>query len=236
MKKNEFKAGILNQLSCERKNTRNFWKILDKLGQKTNESIFKRSISGSRWVNHFKGLFTAQNRPDIPLSPIDSGCLDFEITSEELEKASYILRPGKSSGIDGISNEMISSLLKTTPKAILTLFNTILQSGKPIATWSTSIISPIHKKGSKGDPDNYRGIALACCMSKFFAAVLNQRLLKFALENGIICENQLGFMPGNRTSDALIILYNLFNKYCVKSKKLMYACFVDFKKAFDTIP
>ena len=43
-------------------------------------------------------------------------------------------------------------------------------------------------------------------------------------------------MPGNRCSDALIILYNLFNKYCIKDGKYIYACFVDFRKAFDTVP
>ena len=150
--------------------------------------------------------------------------------------ASYILRPSKSPGFDGISNEMISSLFKTNPKAILKLFNTILLSDSPITAWNTSIIFPIHKKGSKVDPDNYRAIALTCCMSKFYAAVLNQRLLKFAIEQGIIRENQLGFMPGNRTSDALIILYNLINTYCKQNNKYIYACFVDFKKAFDSIP
>ena len=138
--------------------------------------------------------------------------------------------------MDGVSNEMILCLLKVSPKIILKLFNTILESGKPITWWCTSIIVPIHKKGSKTDPDNYRGIALATCMSKFFAAVLNQRLLKFALEKGVISKNQLGFMPGNRCSDALIILYNLFNKYCLRDSKYIYACFVDFKKAFDTVP
>ena len=164
------------------------------------------------------------------ISPTDTGCLDYEITSEELEKASYILRPSKSPGIDGISNEMILSLLKTNPKVILKLFNTILLSDNPITTWNTSIISPIHKKGSKMDPDNYRAIALACCISKFFAAILNQRLLKFAIENGIIRENQLGFMPGNRTSDALIILYNLISKYCMKNNKYIYILFAGLKE------
>ena len=80
------------------------------------------------------------------------------------------------------------------------------------------------------NPDNYRGIALACCMSKFLAAVLNQRLLKFALQNNIICDNQLGFMPGNRTSDALIVLYNLVNKYCVKNNRYIYACLISRKR------
>ena len=46
----------------------------------------------------------------------------------------------------------------------------------------------------------------------------------------------IGFMPGNRTSDTLIILYNLITKYCIKNSKYVYTCFVDFKKAFDSIP
>ena len=185
---------------------------------------------------HFESLGTPETHSEIPCCPEGNGPLDYNITSEELDSASYILRPYKSSGLDGVSNEMILCLLKVCPKIILKLFNTILDSGKPISWWCTSIIVPIHKKGSKTDPDNYRGIALATCMSKFFAAVLNQRLLNFALEKGVIRKNQLGFMPGNRCSDALIILYNIFNKYCVKRNKYIYACFVDFKKAFDTVP
>ena len=84
------------------------------------------------------------------------------------------------------------------------------------------------------EPDNYR--ALSSCLSKFYAAILNRRLLNFAIENNIIHRSQLGFMPGNRCSDAMIILYNLFVKCCKQRNGYMYGCFVDFRKAFDTIP
>ena len=131
---------------------------------------------------------------------------------------------------------MILSLLKTNRNVIVKMFNAVLLSDNPITAWNTSIISPIHKKGSKTNPDNYRAISLTCCLNKFYSAVLNQRLLKFTIEQGIIRENQLGFMPGNRTSDALVILYNLINRYCTLNSKYIYACFVDFKKAFDSIP
>ena len=52
---------------------------------------------------------------------------------------------------------------------------------------------------------------------------------------GIIADNQLGVLPGNRTSDAHLILHNLVNKYCHKNQSKMYGCFVDFSKAFDSI-
>ena len=235
-KKSQYKNDIFAELESSGKNSKYFWKILKKLDNKNNENILKKGISSNSWKKHFETLGTSETDSEIPLSPDGNGPLDYKITSKELDSASYILRPYKSSGLDGVSNEMIKCLLKVSPKVILKLFNTILDSGKPINWWCTSIIVPIHKKGSKTDPDNYRGIALATCMSKFFAAVLNQRLLKFALENGVIRKNQLGFMPGNRCSDALIILYNLFNKYCIKGNSYVYACFVDFKKAFDTVP
>ena len=236
-KKKKYKEEIMNQMTCNRRNSRFFWKLLDKLNAKNNDNLFKSGISGKRWKSHFQELFT-KNADDTPIpnSPSTTGPLDYDISSEELEDASYILRNGKSTGKDGILNEMIRCLLNTHPDIILRLFNTILSSGLPVLPWNTSIFSPIHKKGSKMDPDNYRAIALSCCLSKFYAAILNRRLLNFAIENNIIHKSQLGFMPGNRCSDAMIILYNLFVKYCKQRNGYMYGCFVDFRKAFDTIP
>ena len=118
--------------------------------------------------------------------------------------------PGKAPGFDSISNEMLLCLLGTNPKVFLKLFNNILISSMPIKVWDTSLINPIHEKGSKMVPDNYRAISLLCCLGRCFSAILNNRLLKFAIENNLLAKEQLGFMPGNRTSDALIVLYNLY--------------------------
>ena len=98
------------------------------------------------------------------------------------------------------------------------------------------MISPIHKKGSKTNPDNYRGISLISCFAKFFLVILNKRLLKFIFDNQILSKSQLGYLPGNRTSDALLILHNIIDFYCHKNKKRIFGCFVDFSKAFDSIP
>ena len=98
------------------------------------------------------------------------------------------------------------------------------------------MIAPIHKKGSKQDPDNYRGISLLSCLGKLFMALLNNRLLKFALDNRIISSNQLGFLHGNRTSDAHLIIHNLIQNKCHRNNSKIFGCFVDFSKAFDTIP
>ena len=61
--------------------------------------------------------------------------MDYEITLEEVNGASFILKPGKSTGIDGISNEIISSLLTKYPDNIIKPFNSIVQSSEFMPEW-----------------------------------------------------------------------------------------------------
>ena len=46
--------------------------------------------------------------------------------------------------------------------------------------------------------------------------------------------NQIGIRKGYRTSDHVFVLKSLIDLYTKKDKKV-YACFVDFQKAYDTI-
>ena len=172
---------ILNELNCTGKKSKLFWKTLNKLNDTNNDEIFKSGISADRWTGHFKSVFCPVSPKPFPINPSEEGSLDYAIEEEELLKATYILRPGKTPGVDGISNEMLLCLLGTNPKMLQKLFNNILSSSTPIKVWDTSLINPIHKKGSKMDPDNYRAISLLCCLGKLFSAILNNRLLKFAI-------------------------------------------------------
>ena len=136
--------------------------------------------------------------------------MDYPISPEELKDATRILKNGKGTGIDVILNEMLVPLVKLYPKLLLRVFNDILkENGTLSKDWLHSLVSAIHKKGVKENPDNYRGISLTSCLGKLFSSVLNQRLLKYVLDNNILNKAQLGFVSGNRTSDAHIVLYNL---------------------------
>ena len=63
---------------------------------------------------------------------------------------------------------------------------------------------------------------------------MNKRLTSFLTENGIICDEQIGFRHGSRTSDHIFKLKTLISKYLHNSKKL-YVSFIDLKKAFDSV-
>ena len=215
-------------------NQKEFWKLLDKLSKtKTNVSNY---IDHETLSSHFRSLLNNKLQGDIPPDSTVRGPLDDAITLDELMKASAILKPGKALGIDNVDNEMILCLVHNYPQIILKLFNSILENNEIVPDWLVGIIVPIHKNGTKTDPSNYRGISLLCSLGKLFLSILNNRLLSYTVDNNLLSKNQLGFLPGNRTSDAHIIVHNLIRKYCHKKKSKIYSCFIDFSKAFDTIP
>ena len=190
----------------------------------------------SKWASHFKSILNCKKTLAIPSCSDNAGSLDYTFIKEELAVATAILKAGKCPGLDSITNEMIMCISNIYPNLLLSLFNRILETGCSIPAWYTAIIVPIFKKGDPNNPDNYRGISLLSCLAKLCYTLLNNRLAKYCTANDILSPSQLGFLPGNRTTDAHIIIYNLIRKYCHNNGKKLYGCFVDFSKAFDTIP
>ena len=165
-KKNEYKLNILKDMHLKKGDQKAFWRLLDKLEPpcKNNDSIY--SISGGKWKRHFKSLLQSNRQLEYPPNFIEPGPLDYIITPEELSNASYVLKSNKATGFDSISNEMIICLLEANSAIFLKLFNSILKQNAIVSEWTTSIINPIHKGGSKTDLANFRGISILSCLGK----------------------------------------------------------------------
>ena len=54
-------------------------------------------------------------------------------------------------------------------------------------------------------------------------------------EVNMIVEEQSGFRTGYSTMDNVFVSYAIVQRYLIKKSGKAYVCFVDFKKAFDTI-
>ena len=159
-KRNEYKKGILEDMEVNKKDQKLFWKLLDKLQNKSDD-IIKNNISAQKWKNHFESIL--QSKSPLGKYPSDSqevGPLDYDIDLEEMLKASYVLKCNKASGYDSLSNEIIKCLLGASPLILLKLFNSILNENPVIDKWRISILNPIYKSGNKADPSNYRGISI----------------------------------------------------------------------------
>jgi len=91
------------------------------------------------------------------------------------------------------------------------------------------------KKKNIMDCNNYyRRISLLWHSSKVYSGIILSRLRKRTDE--ILAEKQAGFRAGHSTVDHIYIytLRQLVEK-CTEFNQEMYICYIDFKKAFDSI-
>ena len=101
--------------------------------------------------------------------------------------------------------------------------------------WCYDIINPIYKDGDMHDPNNYRGICISSALLKIVCTLLKEKIEIFCVKREIIDKNQIGFKKGHRTSDHLLTLKTVVKKYVTIGKKKIFACFIDLKKAFDSV-
>ena len=119
-------------------------------------------------------------------------------------------------------------------RPLTVLFNYVWEKGIYPDKWCEGIIQPLHKKGNRSEPDNYRKLTLMSCMGKIFESIVNRRLAFQCEVDDLHDHTQFGFTKGCRTSDNVFILNTLVS-YSKSKKKPLYVTFIDFSKAFDFV-
>ena len=69
-----------------------------------------------------------------------------------------------------------------------------------------------------------------------FTKILNNRLTNWAEDNDKMYEVQGGFTKGKSTIDQIFVFQSLVSTYLSKKRGRFYTVFVDFAKAFDSVP
>ena len=175
--------------------------------------------------------------------------LNEPIELDEMAVVFNKLKRGKAAGPDGIRAEFLKDAVvrefeeedgshpvfrNVLLEPVHAVINAFFESGDPPVSWSEAAISAVFKKGDPTCKDNYRGIAVGNVFGKVFSMVLEQRLSKWSEEHGHRAQAQAGFRKGMRTTDQLFILRHVIDKYRLQ-KKPLFCCFVDFKKAYDSV-
>ena len=216
-----------DSISFDNYDLENFYIFFKKLYYDNKPLQDDRCASLRDEIPHFTDTF--YSRPEIN----HQGLLDDYFNFDELKYEIRKLKSGKSVSLDLISNEMIKNLNGNLQLSILNLYNGCLRTGT--YPWLTSTMTPLHKSGDKYNPDNYRAIALGSCLSKLYSNLLLSRIQKFRNLNCPDTPNQLGFTPNAQTSDHILTLKTLIDKYTANRGTRLYTCFVDYRKAFDSV-
>ncbi len=169
-----------------------------------------------------------------PFASDDYSTLNCDITLDEIVQVMRRLKRNKSAGLNGIKAKFLLDAGDMLHVPLQIVFNKLLQQGYS-ASLSTRVIHALHKGGDALQFENYRGITVGPVLAKVFAMILEARLSSWAEERGLRARGQAGFKKDFRTTDNLYILRTLIEQSAHKCKKV-YCCFVDFRKAFDTVP
>ena len=137
----------------------------------------------------------------------------------EVQAATANLKVNKAAAIDGFISEIVKASSPFIMIHVHSLFNRIFLSGYLPKLWRVNTLSPLHEKGNNSVTGNYRGIAVGCCLAKSFLSVLHYRLQTFIINaNDLIPNCQIGFKKGTRTSDHILTLKNIINKYILSGR------------------
>ena len=140
---------------------------------------------------------------------------------------------GKSSGIDDISTEMLQALDEFGIDTLTSICNEMYTTVYILEDLKTSVFILLPKKKQKAvECSDKRTISFMYHTLKLLLTVILKRITnKIDIEVG--CE-QAGFRKNSGTREDIFCLKVITNKYLEMGKEL-YACFVDYSKAFDTV-
>jgi len=223
-------------------NQRKFWKRVNEgkritggaahINDKDGQRLTEQTDVMDRWKEHFESLFQEEaeesEQPDLEMRQDNDG----GISEEEVRRAVSRLKGGKAPGVCNIMPEMLKAGGEAAIEWLVKLFNAVWERGEAPRDWKSGIIVPIHKKGSRLECTNYRGISLLSVVGKVFARVLNDRVK--GLTEGSVMDEQGGFRSGRGCIDQVFAVKQVVEKM-IEKDKVMFMVFIDLEKAYDNV-
>ena len=189
---------------------------------------------------HFDAKFAAQVKAKVQearrttYQEVEDPELDASITEDEVEAAVKKLKRGKAAGDDELVAETFKYGGEEMLKALWNMVEKVWQLECVPRAWSRGVIVPLHKKGDKHKPTNYRGITLLSIVTKVLCSVVNARMMKWAEEGKRIVDEQGGFRPRRGCTDQVFALSETI-KARMNGGFKTFCCFIDIRKAYDRV-
>jgi len=141
----------------------------------------------------------------------------------------------KSMGPDGIHPRELRELSEELAKPLSIIYHQSWLTGKVPDDWRVTNVTPIYRKGQQEDPGNYRPVSLTSVLGKIMERFILSALTAHVKDNQGIRPSQHGFMKGRSCLTNLISFYDQVTRL-VDEGKAVDVIYLDFSKAFDTVP
>ena len=157
------------------------------------------------------------------------------ISSAWVQKLLETLNQHKSLGPDNISPRILKELATVLSPFLSKLFQQSIDSGELPSDWKLANVCPIYKSGCQKNPGNYHPVSLSSIVSKTLEHIIYSHIMAHFNKEGLITDNQHGFRQGRSCKTQLDIFVHDIQSSLDKGKEID-AVFLDFAKAFDTVP
>lgn len=185
----------------------------------------------------FSSVFTEEN-DDVPVfSNVYTGPVldDAVVTPELVELKLKELKPFSSPGPDGIHPRVLVETAQSIATPLSQLYRESLLSGELPSDWKIAEVVPIFKKGSKQSPANYRPVSLTAVPCKVLESIIRDHIMHHMVSTHQLHDAQHGFRPKRSCATQLLTTLDDWS-LAVERGDAVDAIYLDFSKAFDTVP
>ena len=159
------------------------------------------------------------------------------LTEEELAAAySTKIVKGKTPGLDGITQAIISKAYGAIPITFLRIYSRLLDEGHYPRCWkvATGVVLAKPGKPDYSVPKAYQVISLLNCLGKISERILAKRLGIIAETKPLLHDSQLGGRKKKSAIDTVLLLTNEIEENRRKKKKTS-VIFLDVRGAYDYV-
>ena len=156
------------------------------------------------------------------------------ISEKYIQNTLNALDISKATGLDGLSARFLKISSQTISKPLMKIINLSIQQGQYPSLFKMAKVTPIYKKGSKSDKNNYRPISILPVLSKIIEKHVSDNLKQYLETNDLLHVHQSGFRSNHSCETAFSVIIDNWIE-AINNNNIVGTIFLDFTKAFDLI-
>ena len=173
-------------------------------------------------------IFPDHINPDRPwINDINFDMDDIVTAIDEIPRTS-------AAGPDKFPVLLLKNCKYALAKPLHMIWRQSMDAGEIPPFLKTANIVPVHKGGNRGEPANYRPIALTSHLIKLFEKVVRKHIVAYMEENNFFNPSQHGFRSGRSCLSQLIAHHDRITQLLEQGQNVD-VVYLDFAKAFDKV-
>ena len=209
--------------------------LQDKLGNLQADPESMANLLQDQYTSVFSKPSKLPNSEDLPETDTSTPILDkITISLDDITKELNNISVHSATGPDKISPKILKECKDQLAEPLLKLWQRSLETGQIPKILKQQTIVPIFKKGSRGNPENYRPVSPTSHVIKICERIIKKKMMNFIEENNILVAEQYGFRKGRSCASQLIShLDRIIN--ILEENNNADVLYLDFSKAFDRV-